>query len=207
MIQRFRSCGVVLLGVAIAAGWGCSRKPSRVYPPGINASSAGKEAMAQYDTDGDGVVKGEELDKAPSLKAAIQNLDKNGDGGVSAEEVTARVEAWQESRIGRMSLGCVVRHNGSPLSGAEVTYEPEKFLGEEIKASVGTSDENGVVSLTIPESDPPGAACGLYLVRISKKEGGQETIPAKYNTETTLGAEAAQDAAGIEEGVTYDLQY
>ncbi len=208
MIDRFGRFGVVVACVAILAGWGCwSRGPARLHPPGINASAAGSGAMEQYDTDGNGKVCGDELEKAASLKAALKNLDKNGDGCVSADEVTARVEAWQDSKIGRMSLSCTVTRNGKPLPGAAVNFVPEKYLGDELKGCTGKTDKNGVAILTIPDADPPGAACGLYLVEISKKEGGTETIPAQYNTQTTLGQEASQDAENIEMGIAFDLKY
>ncbi len=201
--------GVVIVCIAVLVG--CSRRPPRLHPPEISASAAGKLAMKEYDTNGDGKVVGEELDKAPALKAAINNLDTNGDGGVSASEVTARVRVWQDSKLGRMSLSCTVTLGGKALEGATVTFVPEKFLGDEIQACSGTTSANGIAMLSIPvdkedRNDPPGAQCGLYRVEISKKEGGQETIPAKYNTETILGHEVALDAVGIEEGIRFELQ-
>ena len=216
MVDRLERFGVAVICVTILAGWGCwNRGPSRLHPPGISASGAGSGAMEQYDTNSDGKVCAEELDKAPALKAALKNLDKDGDGCVSADEVTARVEAWQDSRIGRMSFSCSVTRNGKPLAGATVNFVPEKYLGDELKGCTGTTDKNGVAVLTIPDADPPGTpdadppgvACGLYLVEISKKEGGTETVPAQYNSQTTLGQEASQDAENVEMGVTYDLKY
>jgi hypothetical protein len=176
-----------------------------VYPPGIDAA-APERAMKQYDTDGDGKIAGEELDQAPSLKAAIGNLDTNGDGAVSADEISARIEAWKESKLGRMSLHCTVTYQGRPLEGAKVVFEPEKFLGDELQPATGTTDKNGVAMISVPTSgsdDPPGVAPGLYLVRITKE--GMD-IPARSNTETVLGQEAAQDAAGRVEGIRFDLQ-
>jgi hypothetical protein len=38
-------------------------------------------------------------------------------------------------------------------------------------------------------------------------EAGEETIPAKYNTETTLGLEASMDAPGMERGIVFDLKF
>ena len=89
----------VLLGTLLNLG--CSRRPGRIHPPGI-AAGAAAAAMKQYDTDGDGKVAGEELDKAPSLKSAIENLDTNGDGAVSGDEVAERIAEWKRSRLGRM---------------------------------------------------------------------------------------------------------
>lgn len=199
MSQRIASGSVFVVVVAFLAASGCFfGGPSRVHPPGISASAAGSGAMDQYDTDKDGIVKGEELEKAPSLKAAIKNLDANHDGGVSADEVSDRVAKWQESKVGLTSMACAVKLNNKPLSGATVTFEPEKFLGTNIKPATGTTDKNGIANLTIEveKGEPSGVACGLYLVRISGP-----SVPARYNTETTLGKEVALDAEGMQEAM------
>jgi len=198
---------LVLVCIAVLTSWGCGifGGPSRVEAPGISASGAGSGAMDKYDTDGDGVVKGEELDKAPSLKAALAKLDANSDGGVSADEVADRVKQWQETRVGLMSLGCTVMMNGRGLAGVTVNYVPEEFLGSDVKPATGTTDDNGVAILSIQDSELSGVACGLYRVELSKKDGGTETLPPKFNTETVLGQEVALDAEGIQEGIRYDL--
>ena len=159
-----------------------------------------------YDTNKDGVIAGEELEKAGSIKSAMANIDANGDGKVSAEEITNRVQAWKDSKIGRMSLSCTVKYRGQPLPDATVTFEPEPFLGDEVKAATGTTDKFGMAVLTIPEVRPPGVACGLYRVKISKQVNGKEQVPPRYNTNTILGQEVAMDAAGMEEGIFFNLQ-
>lgn len=203
MSERLAGLAVLVGAIALLAGPGCFfGGPSRVHPPSINASAAGSGAMEQYDTNKDGVVKGEELDKAPSLKAAIKQLDKNNDGGVDAGEVAARVKEWQASKVGKMAVGCVVTFNKAPLVGAKVTFEPEKFLGPNLKPCSGTTDAGGAANITTedPSSDVPGCPCGLYLVRISKVEGGRELVPEKYNVNTILGKEIALDGAEMQEG-------
>ncbi len=196
--------GLVLSSVSLI-GSGCSvGGPPRIYPPSISPAAAGRGAMEQYDTNKDGLVNGDELENAPSLKAAIKQLDTNKDGGVSADEIADRIRAWQASKVGRMSAGCVVTLRGRPLSDARVTFEPEKFLGNEIEPCSGITDESGIASLSVKQKkkgDPPGAACGLYLVRISKRQDGKEIVPARYNTETILGQEVALDAAGMQTGL------
>jgi hypothetical protein len=42
-------------------------------------------------------------------------------------------------------------------------------------------------------------------VKISKQVNGVETVPAKYNTETTLGQEVAGDVPSIIQGVNYKM--
>ncbi len=176
-----------------------------MHPPSIDARSAGREAMTQYDRDGDGKVSGAELDNAPSLKFALSRLDTNGDGAVTAADVTARVRAWQESRVGRMSVVLTILANGKPLEGATVTLDPEEFLGTNIQPATGGTDASGLVMPTIETGpdDPPGVAPGFYLVRVTKE--GMD-IPPMYNTETVLGVELAQDVEELEEGIVFDLR-
>ena len=65
--------------------------------------------------------------------------------------------------------------------------------------------ENGIAMLTIPGVDPPGVACGLYRVEISKLVDGKETIPAIYNTETILGKDVMQVRTMIPEITLFNL--
>ena len=193
---------LLLLGLSL---WGCSDGPDRVHPPSIDANSAGLAAVSQYDANGDGKIGGEELKDAPSLRAAIGNLDTDGDGAVSAAEVTARVQAWQESRVGLTPARCQITFQGQPLAGATVTFEPEEFLGDAIKACVGKTNKQGSTRLSIPNTKEglPGGAPGLYRVKITS---AHTKIPAKYNTETTLGAELANDSATVERGLVLRLK-
>jgi hypothetical protein len=203
--MRMTSVSVALALVMMA---GCGRGPSRIHPPSIDAVTAGNAAMKQYDRDGDGAVAGNEIDQAPSLKAALKTLDTDGDGRITAGEVTARIREWQASKLGLTTLQCEVTLDGAPLPGATVRYEPEAFLGPNVKPASGVTDELGIASLTIAESerqDPlvSGAQCGLYLVRITKDVNGQERIPPRYNAATTIGGEVAHD---MEIGSVFVLQ-
>jgi hypothetical protein len=169
--------------------------------------------MEQYDANHDGKVAGDELEKAPSLKAALSRLDTDGDGGVSADEVAARVNAWKAMQTGMTSFSCRVTLDGQPVVGAKVTLEPEAFLGEEIKAAYGTTDFGGMTAPTIPRDQRPdpraasGVHFGLYKIRISKLENGKEMIPARYNTQTTIGQEVSYDDPGTRGGsVIYALK-
>jgi len=198
---------VALAGLAVLAAAACSNTPDRVYPPGINPN-AGDAAIEQYDANGDGKIAGEELDKAAGIKGAMENIDTNGDGAVTADEIYARIKSWKESKLGRSSQAITVTRNDQPLAGATVKMVPEKFLGDEVQPASGTTDEYGVAMLNIPpEADPEGIGgmqVGLYRIEITKSG---EDIPAKYNTETELGVEIAQDAAEAESGIRVDLEY
>ena len=125
---------------------------------------------------------------------------------IDAGEVTALVEAWQESKLGRTSLMCRVVKGGQPLEGATVTFVPEKFLGANIQPASGVTNASGTAMLSIELSeptDPPGVAPGLYRVEITK-EGAN--IPAKYNSQTIYGQEVSLSAANIMEGLVYEIQ-
>ena len=202
-----RNCAFCLSALCICVLIGCSRGPSRVHPPSINASSAGAEAVEIYDADKDGKIGGAELEKSPPLKYASSRIDLDGDGAITAYEITARIKVWQDSKIGRMPLSCTVMRNGRPLADAEVRFVPEEFLGKNIKTVTGVSNSNGSAMLkveTTDDSDPPGVPPGLYRIEITKTG---ENIPAKYNTETMLGQEVALDATGILGGVKCFLNY
>jgi hypothetical protein len=198
--------------ITLATLTACSSGPARVQQPYIDSGAAGEQAMEQYDTNTDGVVNGEELEKAPGLKAALSTLDANGDKGVSADEIAARIEKWKVMRTGLMSFGFTVLLDGKPLDGATVTFEPESFLGTEIKRATSPTNMFGGGGATIAKEDrpdptsPPGMQLGIYKVKISKNVGGRELIPAKYNEATTLGQEVAVDVPQIlSNRVTYTL--
>jgi hypothetical protein len=174
-----------------------------VKQPAIDSSDAAELAIEEYDSDGNGAVAGGELEQAAGLRSARERLDANRDGGVSADEVAARIEKWKVMGAGIVPLSFTVTLDGQPLAGAVVTFEPEPFLGEEIKSASGTTNANGRGGATIAKEDrpsastPPGMHLGLYKVKISKIVGGKETIPAKYNEETLLGQEVAQDVSEV----------
>ena len=190
--------------VAVLISFGCSGRASRVHAPAIDAVAAGKAAMEQYDTDKDGKVSGGELEAAASLQAALKNLDTNGDSAVSADEVTARIQAWQDSKIGLLPVACIITFRGEPLVGATVVFEPEAFLGETLKACEGKTNQQGRANLRIPDSERklPGGAPGLYKIKITSPNA---QIPEKYNTQTVLGAEVANDSATAKSGVILSL--
>jgi hypothetical protein len=192
---------------------GCSGGPSRVQPPSISASGASAQAMEDYDTDGDGFIAGSELDAAVGIKAAMATIDADKDGKATADEIADRIKAWQATRYGIMPLGMTFTLNGRPLDGATITFEPEPFLGDDIKAAVGETTLGGSAMPSVPADQrptndtPAGLALGLYRVHVSKKVNGQETIPARYNTETTLGQEISMDDPAVaSQKVRFDLK-
>jgi hypothetical protein len=183
--------------------------PRRMPVPAIDAKVAGAEAIKLFDANKDGKLSGDELNKCPGVKAAIEQIDPSGNGEITAETIAARIKAWQDTKLARMTMSCTVLHNGQPLAGAVVKFVPEKFLGKNLKTGTGKTDAHGIAMLSIPTTgphDPPGMAPGFYRVEITK-EG--EQIPAEYNTDTILGQEVARDAKGIMDmkGIKFNLKY
>jgi hypothetical protein len=210
MIIRFRcliSGRIAAWTAAFLLACGCWRSgPPRINPDRPDPR-AGDRAIELYDANKDGFLDDKELERVPGLKAARQQVDLDKDGKISAAEISARIQAWADSKIGRMSLACTVMHNGQPLNGATVKFVPEKFLGGELRTAEGTTDAHGVATMRTPGAGQStrGICPGFYRVEITKSG---ESIPSIYNTETQLGQEAAIDGAGIVNGaVKFDLEY
>jgi hypothetical protein len=161
--------------------------------------------MEMYDTNHDGLLDDKELDKVPGLKAALKRVDKDHDGKISEQELADRIKFWVNSRAGRVPVRVCVEHNGEPLVGAQVVLAPEKFLGAAILSGSGTTSEQGTASISSMSPVNPklrGVSPGFYRVEITKLG---EDIPAYYNTETTLGAEASSDDQ--KDALFFDLKY
>jgi hypothetical protein len=210
MNRRLTIVGLVSLAACSLVVAGCMQGPGRVHPPKISPSSAASAAMAKYDTNKDGFLDAKELEKAPSLRSALKQIDTNGDGKISADEIAARIAKWQESGLGLTTLTARVTLDGQPLEDATVTFVPEEFLGTDMQKAVGTTSKGGAANLSIEHPQRPGlrgVQPGLYRVEISKMVNGKETLPSKYNAETTLGVEVAQDSVSmIQGGAEFELK-
>ena len=102
-----------------------------------------------------------------------------------------------------MPVSCRVLHNGEPLAGAKAVFAPEKFLGDGLQSGSGTTDRQGIAWISSPYAADPsvkGLSPGFYRIQITK-DG--ERVPARFNVETTLGAEVAPRA----EKAVFDLKY
>ena len=158
--------------------------------------------MAEYDADGDGILSASEVDHAPGIEFAKDRIDGDQDGSVTAAELRDFIQQrWVDADAGIVRVAVEVYHRRRPLEGATVTLEPEPFLQDVLKGASGETDSEGYAPLALAPEDIPhenvrsGVPPGLYLVRISKEVNGKELLPAKYNTETTLGIEVASRAA------------
>jgi hypothetical protein len=203
----------LLLIACMLGAIGCDRKPQRAEVPGHNPSAAAQQAMSTYDKNSDGAIDADELKAVPALidhpELPIKLTDKNSDGRVSSDEIQSRIQNWLDSKVGIMSFHCTVNMDGKPLEGAKVVFEPEAFHGGAINEATGTTGADGTAVMAVDKAKLPdhlkdisGMQTGFYKVRITHPT---VSIPAKYNTETTLGQEVSSDAVGSI-NVVFDLK-
>jgi hypothetical protein len=176
--------------LTLSVGCQCSQA-KHVRPSAINPR-AGADAIALFDTNGDGTLSGGELDRCPGLKASLPRLDPAGTGEVTAAMIDRRIVAWRDPMVGRRRVWCSVWYSGKPLAGAEIRFVPEKFLGPGVPTATGVTDARGAASISAPpqKDERPGVPPGFYRVQITKPA---LAIPAKYNTDTILGVEVCTD--------------
>ncbi len=172
---------------------GCSGGPQRVKPPKINVNAAARQAIELYDTNHDGKLSAEELEKCPGVLIGIDAYDANHDKFIDEQEFQDHLAHLLKNGTGGTQLGCSVTYQGKPLAGAKVVFEPEAYLGTDIQSAEGETNSYGVAELGIPAEKVPAALknvkiiqYGTYKVRITHPT---IKIPAKYNTDTTLGYE------------------
>jgi hypothetical protein len=169
---------------------GCMGSPPAPEFPDFDPEGSAAAALEQLDANKDGKLDAKEMEKSPGLAAAAAELDTSGDKALDAAEIAARVQSYADGAVARKMFTAQVWDNGVPIPGAEVKLVPEAYMLGAIAEGTGVSDAGGVVTVTVPGADPPGIGVGFYRVEISKKDAsGKETIPAKYNTASTLGIE------------------
>lgn len=170
---------------------GCGGRPARVHVPELDPAAAAAEALRLCDKNGDAVIDATECKACPGLASCSKWVDANHDGKLTTEEIAARVQSYLDQRVGVMSFTCTISQGGKVVSGAEVILEPEPFLGGALKSAKGTTRPDGSVAFLMEGSDQAGVQPGMYRVKVSKKNAaGAESMPAKFNQETTLGVEA-----------------
>ena len=196
---------VSLMAAAASLFVSCARQPVAVQPAQIDATAAADRLLEAHDTDGNGSLSAEEASACQGLAQHFDRYDTDANGAVSPAEISARIEKWKAAGVGVMRVGCRVTLNDRPLANANVLLEPYPLLGESLQRARGTTNAYGQCSLSVAAEDLPpelqrvrGVQPGLYLVRITHPE---TSVPAKYNTQTTLGLEVASDTispAGVE---------
>ncbi|HEY4235040.1 MAG TPA: hypothetical protein VGM76_16525 [Lacipirellulaceae bacterium] len=199
---RYRASELWLAFELCLLSVGCNRGPTAVKPPYIDPVEAGRQAIELYDTDHDGELSDQELAACPGILQHRDLYDADHNGKVSRQEVEDRIRKLRSSRIGLTKLTVQVRLDGRPLASAEIKLIPEKYLGDDIKAAVGKTGSSGLAMMRIPDQDLPASQHGLIGVHYGtyKVEITHPTVkvPAKYNTQTTLGYETERGNPSVD---------
>jgi hypothetical protein len=189
-----RKCWLGFLGILLVTA-GCSQGPARIAAPNVDPESAADSAIELYDTDHDGSLKKAELAACPAVLAYLSLYDQNSDGLVSRDEFAARLNELYGKRVGLSHVDCQITFQGRPLQDAIVVFEPEPYLGDEIPAANAITGANGSAPMAVAAEYLPEnlrarnrqlMKVGTYKVRITHPK---IALPAKYNTNTTLGYE------------------
>jgi hypothetical protein len=175
---------------AIACAAGCSQTPARYYPPKYDASAIGARAVSALDRDGNQLLDAKELAASPALLADLKKLDSDNDRCLSAAEIGAKVADWTQGGVGAVAIVCAVTRGGQPVPDVHVKFIPETYIGDLVKSGNGVTDSRGGAAITAEGQKITGIMqCGYYRVELSSPKDGKETIPAKFNRETVLGAD------------------
>lgn len=192
---------VILLASFSGCGGG---GPSR---PAFDPASSAKEALATYDANSDGGIDEEEVKKSPGLQAAFKSIDTDEDGKLTEAEIETRVNYYKTAPTTVIQGATRIKYNRRLVPGARVLFEPEPFLGSDFKACEGTTNREGIASVTGADAEFPGLYLGFYTVRLTKDVDGKEFFPAKYNEESTIGYEATDDQnIGLADIISFDLK-
>lgn len=188
-----RSLSFAILACALAASIGCGgRDDAPISPPSYDSDAMAKAAIVQLDKNVSGTIEGPELDACPGLKAALTFIDTNDDGKLTTEELKTRFDAYRTA--GAVGYNIRVSLDGAPLPDATLTLTPEEFMGGVLsKATAKTGPDGTVNKYTVNGSETPGIPSGVYRIAVTK-DGAN--IPAKYNTETTVGCEISGGGRG-----------
>jgi hypothetical protein len=189
MANRILSCHWLGFATIVLAN-GCSRTPARYYPPKYDATALGAQAIARLDTDNNQLLDAKELAASPALLADLKKLDRNSDQRLSAEEIGGKVNEWTAGGVGAVGIVCWVTRGGQPVANVQVKFIPETYMGDIVKPATGVTDSHGAASMTAEGQKSDGVMqCGYYRVELSSAQGGRETIPGKFNSNTVLGAD------------------
>jgi hypothetical protein len=167
----------------MAAAASCSRGPTTVTPPDIDPSAAAAAAVAQYDKNGDKALSAQEIE---SSALSLVKWDADKSGSISQDEIARRLQRYVDGGTGMHGLSCEVRRAGQPLADAQVTLEPEKFLGGAVSPAYGKTGSDGRAQLSVAEEfrlrpDVIAAEVGLYTVKITHPQVSiREVSPPAY---------------------------
>jgi EF hand len=184
-MTMIRAIHVLLIPITAAGalcglvGCGPSLRGPSYYP-----SAMAREAIRLYDTNNDGKLDTNELKHCPALADALAVLDTNNDKCIDEAELTAAMQTFVTQNAGVNVMDIRVSKDGKPVVGATVKLIPEPFMLGSVEAASGVTNADGMVRPQIEGLRIPGVRLGFYRAEVTR-EG--ETIPAKFNTKTTLG--------------------
>ncbi len=193
---RDRGLHRLLAVICVIGACGCGTGDNRVDVPGFDPQADAAEAISAGDANQDGMLSAEELSRSPGLRAAMAAIDRDGNGGIDAVELAARLQSYVDDKIGLLSLSCEVSLDGAPLDGATVEFIPEQFLADVLQPARGKTRRDGAGPIKLADGSLPGIAPGIYRVKISKRAGDREMLPAHYNEQTELGFEVSNSDGG-----------
>ena len=108
-----------------------------------------------------------------------------------------------------MPFSRVVTLDGRPSSNATVKFIPERFLGTTVLPATGTTFAGGRASMAIATANLSenlrsirGVHQGIYKVEVTHP---RKKIGSRYNSQTRLGQEVAQDMRDLF-NVTFHLK-
>lgn len=172
--------------------YGC-RGPARIDAPDVDPETAADKAIERYDTNKDNVLSEGELARCPGIRQMLSLYDKDGNKSVDRSEIAQRIGELFRNRVGLTQIRSSVTYQGRPLPDATIVFEPEPYLGGEVQTAQGTTNSNGSAQMGIAEEHLPENVrnmkllqYGTYKVRITHPK---IQLPAKYNSDTTLGYE------------------
>ena len=184
------ACVVLGLGLVGCSSDGDTRlhdAPKAKYDP----DEAAQILLKDYDKNSSGSLEPSELGACPALYWAFAAVDSDRDKKLSPYEIKVRIQAYANLQEGSVAVGCVVTLDGNPLPGATVTFVPEACMGGKLPTASGKANELGYCDQFAVEGKTyRGLGAGLYKIQVTK-EG--VSIPARFNTQTTLGRELYPD--------------
>lgn len=190
------------IGVAVVGGFavccGCDSPPSRVEQVNVDPHAVAAKLIEAGDKDKNGKLSAEELKDVPYVAVMANSYDKDRDHQVTADEISERLTAVVFDPRKAMSPGeCIVMRKGSPFGGALVKLTPAPGLVDLLPNANGKTDSTGIARLKMEDEHRPKNVPhvtglirpGLYRVEVTHPS---ISVPARYNTETTLGAEVSE---------------
>jgi hypothetical protein len=196
-IRAALSAGVLF---AILAS-GCGRLTSSgVQPASVDPQSAAAAAIEYYDKSADGHLSDAELEACPAINNSLAKYDTDADRKISQAEIANRLQQLYSSGAGLFEVQCSVTRGGRPLSGANVRFIPEPFLGDSVHEATATTDiagraSPGIAADKLPENIRTAQLMhvGLYRVEIehpSIPQGAGKALGFEVDPNSREGAMA-----------------